>query len=174
MKPTILLDMDEVCVDFTGGACKVHGLTRPEMYEKFGTFWTGSEFWSPIQAKGVAFWVELEPLPWFTELIHLVEQNSREWHFVTDPTALFSDIGKIVWLENYFGKDFDQYVLTIHKHLLAKRRTLLIDDRESNIRKFLKDGGDALLFPSHTNSLKDHIKDPISHLSMSLQSYLGE
>ncbi len=51
-----------------------------------------------------------------------------------------------------FGGDFQGYVMTARKHLLAKPGTILIDDYEANVMAFQKDGGKAVLFPQIWNA----------------------
>jgi len=172
MKPTILLDMDEVLVDFIGGACEVFGVPRQELEDnRPNNQWeivsvlseclqsklTLDGFWEEIHEYGQDFWIDLKPLPWAEELLSLVRETTNNWYIVSAPSRCHSShVGKIKWLKSYFGKEFDKFILTPHKHLFAKRKTLLIDDRESNVTKFMQHGGDALLFASQRNSLRDH------------------
>lgn len=190
MKPIILLDMDEVLVDFQAGACKVFGTTREELENHrenneweilnalskiTGQTITPEIFWERIHAYDYNFWVDLKPLPWIYNVLALIQIRTTEWYIVSAPSRNHSShLGKIVWLKKFFGEDFNRFILTPHKHLFAKRKTLLIDDRESNIRKFSQAGGDAILFPSTGNCLAKHAANPVEYLADSLQTYFGE
>lgn len=182
--PTILLDMDEVLVDFIGGACQVFDITRQQLEEArpnnqwdivsvigccIQTNLTIEAFWEEIHGYGKDFWIDLKPLPWAEELMSLIRETTDSWYIVSAPSNCHSSYtGKIKWLKNYFGKEFDKFVLTPHKHLLAKSDRLLIDDRLENVCGFLHNGGNALLFASTGNKLYPYADDPVRHLSDSL------
>ena len=178
----IYLDMDEVLVDFVGGACAAHGWTR-EQFEKVRTpgVWSMpefmglslDEFWEPIHAAGENFWFDLNPTPWCKEVIELAEEYSKEWHIVTAPSRCeTSYTGKVRWLKSYFGPQFNNFVITPHKHILAQEHTWLIDDREKNVESFCEDGGNALCFPNLGNNLHAYHNDPVGHLrSLDLETY---
>lgn len=187
----ILLDADGVLFDFDTGSARVHGV-RPKMLqdhrtpgvwdtkEPLGTLVLGrpfstEEFWRPITSQKEEFWENLDPLPWWKELIQLVEKYTTNWHIVSAPSRCPTSYnGKVRAFKRLFGQDFDRFLLTPHKELLARPNSLLIDDRESNVEKFVLAGGLGLTFASLGNSLHAFRDDPISHLSDSLRSLLGE
>ena len=159
----ILLDMDEVLVDFMGGALRAHGISREEylqlatpgewgMVEQLGM--TGNEFWAPIVRQGEEFWVELELHPWAQRLLDLVNELSGDWVIVTSPgshPASYS--GKMRFLYRRLGNWCIEVVMTDHKELLARnRQTILIDDREETVSAFSAAGGTGVLFPAFHNS----------------------
>lgn len=161
----VFLDVDEVLVDFIGAACRVHGVSREEM-NAYRTDWdirgpisrclctdpdfmTEAEFWEPIDAKGVAFWSELEKFPWADDLVRLVEEEVDEWYLVTSPSQKsHSSIGKLLWIQTNFGIEFNRLFLCHHKSLLAAPNRVLIDDRISNVTQFRANGGSAILYPT--------------------------
>lgn len=174
MDRRIYLDMDGVLVDFIGGALKIHGWTR-ESYLRAMTLgeWdlvkpmgmTEDEFWGPIHNAGERFWVDLRPLPWINEIIDLAKSLGDLW-IMTSPTGHpTSYSGKIQWLQNWFGREFNRIILTSEKHFLAQENTLLIDDREETVQNFAKAGGDAVVFPTLHNSLYCYADDPMKYLS---------
>lgn len=187
---TILLDMDEVLVDFVSGACQAHGITKDQLHAVqepgvwnsalplgriIGSEVSPSDFWKPIHDQGERFWDELGPLPWIDKIIEMVSKITDEWHIASAPArheGCYS--GKVKWLKRKFGPTFDQFCLTPHKHLFAKEGVLLIDDREENITKFIAAGGQGLIFPTIGNSLHEYRNDPVAHLAMSLETLLGE
>ena len=168
-KPIIFCDMDEVLVDFVGGALQVHSMTREELdaKRKPGTWEISDivcnsmdEFWEPINVLGKSFWTRLQPLPWVEELVKILEPY--EWYIVSTPSRNpESGLGKQLWCMNYFGSHFDRLIPTKHKHLLAGPNKYLIDDREKNCHKFTASGGRSLLFPSMGNRLHPWASNPL-------------
>lgn len=180
---TILLDMDEVLVDFVSAAIALHGQDRETVYARWKPGkWsmteplqlTPDQFWEPIHRAGADFWVNLEPKPWIEELIKIVEQYTRNWHVVTSPSRCPTCYdGKVRWLKNYFGPGFDRFAITPHKHLFAKPNTILIDDRGENCRKFEAYGGDAIIFPAIQNCLHWRRDNPLEFVSGQLAAILS-
>jgi len=170
----ILLDMDEVITDFTGGACRVHGWTRQELEaERSPGEWditkpmgiTQDEFWAPINAAGSDFWFGLQPLPWIYDVLHMMDSLTDKWFILSSPAwGSASYIGKVLWLKRFFGHKFDRFCITPHKYLLAKEGALLIDDSPHNVETFRSAGGRALLFPSRGNDLYRWADDPVPAL----------
>jgi 5'(3')-deoxyribonucleotidase len=169
----IILDMDEVLVDFVGGMARHHGTTRQklrqkqkpgvwEMHRTLGI--SANTMWRPIYKSGLAFWLTLEPLPWIDDLIEMVETFDVEWHIVSSPSlAADSYFGKTCWLKNYFGHDFDRFAITPHKHLFAKPGTILIDDKDENVEAFREAGGRGIVFPTKGNS-EHAVVDPLGYV----------
>lgn len=111
------------------------------------------EFWGPIHRQGETFWSTLGPLPWFDALVKHIKETTDDWHIVSSPSPCeTSYLGKIRWLRDRLGIQFDKFHLTFDKHLFANNRTVLIDDREENLAKFGKSGGYVILFPSRGNN----------------------
>lgn len=190
----ILLDIDDVCVDFDGGVIRAFGLTRkdveanwpvgtydivPAIAATLGEPLTLEDFWKQIK-KTKDFWRDLKPYPWFQGLLKLLEPY--EWFFCTsdcyaqDPNCAKQ---KLLWMYDTFDTSFDRYVLTKHKHLLADGNTLLIDDSATNCRRFVANGGHSILWPMRHNQ-KDwdnpwpHVKDRLAAFECALlQTILG-
>lgn len=173
--PLILLDMDEVLVDFVGGALQVHGWTheRLEAVWPMGTWsivepmgLTRKEFWAPIQEAGESFWVDLKPLPWISAVLDWADIQSgfRNWFIVTCPGCDAAWAGKACWLKNYFGASFDRFVPTLRKDVLAHGGSLLVDDKVSDVVEFARAGGSGIVFPSRRNQLYHLACDPVSYL----------
>ncbi len=185
---TIFIDMDEVIVDFIGAACKLHGTTREVMdsrrrlwtiYHAINPHLTVDQFWDPILELGKEFWINLEPLPWISELMNLIGKYKASWYILSSPSSHceYSYEGKRIWLQKHFGKSFDRFLLTPHKHLVSKPGTLLIDDRPDNVNRFYYDeqgtgmtGGQATIFPTtgmrgaYGNALDEWIPKPVEYL----------
>lgn len=182
----VLLDLDDVLVDFTSAACAVHGIDpaildlrrTPGIWSWTEESWpnlSAAQFWQPINAAGSRFWYSLKPLPWLADLFALADsitETLNEWHIVTSPSwdeSCYS--GKVAWLKTTFGKSFDRFHLTSYKEMFAKEGTLLIDDREENCEAFTAAGGQAVVFPTLGNKFHAHRADPVAYLKSLL---LGE
>jgi 5'(3')-deoxyribonucleotidase len=173
--------MDEVIVDFVGGALKAHGWTRERLEQKWerGTWsivesmgYTQEQFWQPINALQDVFWIHLEPHPWMHDLLRTVKHFSSEWYIVTSPSlSPWASQGKVTWLQRHFGRLFTNYVITNHKHLLACLNRVLIDDREATIDKFRLHDGKGIIFPSRHNSLHSLANDPVQYIHTQLKEH---
>lgn len=188
---TIFVDMDEVLTDFVGGACRAHGFTNQEVAaNRAAGEWSiqpalaklkgkkvvdDKEFWEPIHHLGSRFWEELHPLPWFGEMIKLVNSLTDSWYIVTAPSKdPHSYSGKAIWIARYFAPEiaFHHMIPTPNKYLLANPDTILIDDREETVRKFRNTRhGKGCVFPSLGNSLYKYADDPVGFLKT---HYFGE
>lgn len=172
-KLTLLLDMDGVLTDFDSAAAIAHGLTpeelqnhrkpgewsiRPAIGRALGLPDQISEisFWHPIAKLGIPFWEDLQPTPWYSDLIKYLLSLDVEMYVVSNPyyeTAMeiYSVVGKSRWLKKRFGWEYDRLIPTKHKHLMANHNSILIDDSERNCNEFRKAGGSAILFSSIGN-----------------------
>lgn len=156
---TTFLDMDGVCVDFRTGALRAHD--REDLSDKW-TDWLppiplpgGGEiqedkFWKVIDAQGVAFWRGLAAFPWFWKLHQGLEKLGKVIFLSSPSKAPHSVAGKLLWLQDRFGKDFRDYSLTpgIHKHYFAHApNCCLVDDQQENVEGWEK----FALFPQPWN-----------------------
>jgi 5'(3')-deoxyribonucleotidase len=161
---TIFLDLDDVIVDFYGAALKLfpyHNVTDMSNWsveESLGI--THEEFWARI-VREPRFWEELPWLPWGLTL-HKELTKIAPVVFATSPSSCpYAAAGKIEWFHKYFGRDFRKFVLVQDKEVLARHNTLLIDDRDYNVDKFIEAGGYAIAFPRpwnknrHTSLVRD-------------------
>lgn len=183
----ILLDMDEVLVDFVGAACRAWGLTDertravearqtwdcvPALSEQLGLPepMTPSMFWSRINGDA-GFWLNLRPMPWFDELIELVCSSGCDWYVVSSPSACPSSYaGKAGWLKERFGGGFDRLALSQHKTLLARPGAILVDDKDEAVKSFITGGGLAgVVFPRLHNSMRGRAGRPVAHVASALR-----
>jgi 5'(3')-deoxyribonucleotidase len=154
----ILLDMDDVVVNLNRG-----------LFKHFPVLENNRNEWDVSKTLGVTikqfiklvdkipdFWIDLEPLPRGLELYYELKKIAPV-HFVSSPTgSAVAAAGKTIWLKKYFGEDFDDYVITSKKHLLAKPGVLLLDDRHKNVEEFIGGGGLAVLYPQPWNPLAQY------------------
>lgn len=155
MIPIIFLDMDGVCCDFTGAALRAHNsplkLEDIRIWNMETTMGlTLDEFWAPINAQGVKFWRDLEELPWFRKLYMICRESAEEVVFLTSSASDVSAAGKILWLRDRLGAQFDNYSLTPKKKFVAHNRGVLIDDHKKNCDEWAKHG-DYILFQAYWN-----------------------
>ena len=185
----ILLDMDEVLVDFIGGVCRLFGITRKELEEHWipgewdiflplckaiSRTMSSDEFWGKINERGETFWLGLDTMPWINELLKLVQSLTDDWHIVTSPSHLpCSYSGKVKWLKNWFGPDFDRFAITPHKEIFACKNVILVDDRQENVIRFREAGGEGILFPTQGNSLHKFTDNPLHYVTPVLESKIN-
>lgn len=187
VSPTIYLDMDEVAADFTGGVCRLFGITRNQLEanRKPGEWYippaltlacgykiTYEKVGDEIAKWGSKFWSNLAVLPMMDAIIGRIETIDPEWCFLSTPwyhhgNHLPSTAGKIEWLHNQFHEDFDRYILTGKKNRCAHVGAVLIDDRERNCADFIKgrEGVYSILLPHEGNSLGAVYQTPESKLA---------
>jgi 5'(3')-deoxyribonucleotidase len=173
-KPIIYLDMDGVSTQFVTKAIKVNGKDPEKIINKWDNSHRGNyavdeimgitreNFWKNIHQHGEDFWRDLEEYPWFQELYEKLN-DITEVVFLTTPTNFgYCLEGKLKWLKDRFGGEFNNYIFTFHKHFIADDKSLLIDDYDGNIENFEKWGGKGVLFPQIWN--KNHeIEDGVEY-----------
>lgn len=193
----ILLDMDDVLVDFVDGAAALWGLTTEDLlphwdlgvwdcvpplgkalHARDGDHPDGmsvADFWARVGAQAY-FWDNLRPLPWCDSLLTMAAAFTDDWYIVSSPSRCPSSwSGKVRWLKDYFGEEFNRIVLTRHKHLLAGPGVVLIDDQDSNVLEFTVDkdglptGGEGVLFPKYHNRNHVNRDDPVRYVRTVLE-----
>jgi 5'(3')-deoxyribonucleotidase len=183
----ILLDLDDVLVDFVDGACRVFNTTRfrlcsnwepgnwdmiPALSKTVNEVITPDYFWERIHHLGSEFWFHLDNHTWMQRLVNVVEKLDPNWHLVTAPAFtghISSYQGKCEWIKEEFGHSFDRFAITPHKHLFARHDSVLVDDRETTVNKFRELGSNAILFPAHHNSKHEFKNDPLSYVIPELE-----
>lgn len=163
----ILIDMDGVIADWEGSVSKLFGIepdwsnNQTNIVEALKI--TKSQLWNKINSTP-NFWEDISPLPWKNELINLSLTITQDVYICTSPGIAdpLAVAGKARWINKHlphkFRKDF---VFTAHKHLLANKDTILIDDNEKQYDNFSKYGGIPFLFPSKSNRNRSAIESPM-------------
>lgn len=185
-EPVICVDMDEVLVDFIGGVCDLWGVTRQELESVrepnrwdiihcletlTGETLSNTQFWSRINGTGTLFWANLEPLPWFKEMVEVLNSTGVPWVIISAPSRHWTcKTGKDLWLTKHLYDKYEDAIYTKHKALFSQPRRVLIDDRQVNIDKFIQVPvpGEAILFPSPGNHLRPMAHDPIPYVKIEL------
>lgn len=170
----ILLDMDGVLTDFVGHFCRTFGYV-PDV-EK----WPKGEFnlaevlgisedrlWSSIAERSPSYWQTMPP-NWFAqELMALIRASQVPFTVCTSPSKdPYSAAGKIMWLQQYFGPQFRNFMIGPQKELMARRNVLLIDDYDRNLIKFKRAGGLIAPIPMIWNSYSG---DPLCYVKEALK-----
>jgi 5'(3')-deoxyribonucleotidase len=193
---TVYLDMDEVLCNFIKKACEVHEVNYDKVLQdrietmewsmvpsvrkqKGSNDFSDTEFWRLIKNQGISFWKNLEPLPWANSLVSLLDQYQINWYLVSAP-ADYPEcyVGKLQWIQNFFGYNFKNYILTSHKELLARPGTLLVDDNHHTLSKYVwtirdgvkvKSGGHGYLFPTSPVAFEQDRADPLHSFTQLLE-----
>lgn len=172
-KKNILLDMDGVLADFTGGALRELNAFTGQSYtvkdyaRLFGKFGINEfygipeqQFWTIIDQND-RFWIDLEMIPWALDLYWMLREIAPVTILTTPNENPICAADKIIWLDNNMkisGKD----VILAHKKYLLAGNGILIDDREKNCQEFIDAGGEAVFVPSSWNTEDLTYKDVIS------------
>ena len=192
----IILDCDEVLADFIGGVCRLFNIKRTDLEANWelgrwdrdydiqtplsktlGVQPTAPlAFWSNFHYNSY-FWQTLEPLPWCEELLAKVRGITNDWLVVTTPVPFChtsgdtsSHLGKYNWLRR-MGVTSDRVIVTPHKHYLAGRKVVLIDDSQKNCDDFIRANGHTIVFPTHHNKNHQHKANPLAYVFPELKLY---
>lgn len=125
------------------------------------------EFWERIEGTP-DFWLNLKPYPWAKSLIAHVESSKLPWTVMTSP-SMDPECAKqkVQWMRRHIANKFTAYMIGSRKYLLAQPDTLLVDDNDGNVSKFIAAGGQAVLFPARWNSLHA-VSDPFAFVSSAI------
>lgn len=160
MQRKVLIDLDDVVVNFVDAACVVHGRENPyvtnpsnlgnyHLEEILGL--TKSQFWKPMTYD---FWLNLSLMDQGKRLINIVEAYVPKKYicFATSPSSNDGCAqGKIDWIKKHYHRFSRSFAIGPMKYMYAGPNTVLIDDSQKNIDAFIEEGGIGYLFPSRTN-----------------------
>jgi hypothetical protein len=194
-----ILDMDDVCNDFTLPALMHVGCSSIKGPRDFGAYnpkWgynilrAANELNQEIVFMLRNFWNS------FTSDVWASMPESEEFNFVLETalnmvgeegiliaTAPICDpkisieategclAGKYQWITEHFPPFLHRsFSMTPMKHFCATPESLLLDDCDENVEKFRAAGGQAILMPRPWN--KANGKDPIQYIATELQKVL--
>jgi 5'(3')-deoxyribonucleotidase len=164
---TVFLDMDGVLVDFVGGLHRALGLYyNQELYPyKAGCY---DMFPAAVAASrgrhtmdslhracySAPFWARMKWDRRGREILGICEACSTDVYLASYPMDHPEAwAGKLWWInENMPAYKTRVMLMTVHKQILARPNTILIDDRDDNVDKFIAAGGEAYLIPQPWNS----------------------
>jgi len=167
MKLRCFLDIDGVLTDFPTAMNTYLNMNIP--VEKFNDRELVNEVGISIpeldSKLGKDFWENLPWLPTGRNVLDLVED-----YFGRENVCLFSfpsynpegAFGKILWIRKNLPDYSNRFLLGTLKYFCASPNTILLDDKEKNIREFKRNEGLAVLVPAPWNKLAG--QDVIRHL----------
>lgn len=144
----VYFDMDGVLCDFDKQADKME-IWKPENHKPD---------WKKTQDIGEKFWSEMEPIQEGMNLLSEVEKAGYE-------IGIFSAIhldcgkkGKRDWLAKHLPQIPNKNIIIVRsgsmKHKFARKNSMLIDDKVSNVENYISVGEKGLVFTRDT-SLSD-------------------
>lgn len=153
------LDLDGVLVDLVGGLARAHGsrLTRqtwPATYDLSAALGMSHDAcWSHPRVLGARFWIDLDPLPWASDLVDLLRQRFEHVVLLSQTVNdLSSYEGKARWCHVRFPSL--PVLLGQRKTLVSAPDRLLVDDYEVNEGEWLARGGRVALVPGPWNRFR--------------------
>lgn len=173
----IYLDIDGVLADFVGAAARYMKfdptlVTEWDFYSLIGT--TDKDFWDCVKSHGQEFWSSMEAYPWCHSLFGDCNAVAPVTLLTAPPPR--SDCrpsaiaGRVEWIHATFGESFRDYFAGCKKETVATPNSLLIDDNDSNCKKFEDAGGRCILFPRPWNANRG-IDEPYSFVMEQLDYY---
>lgn len=179
---SIYLDLDGVLADFVSSALEAHKKDVAAAFQEWPPgeynalpklcgveseeeFWAGVNEYKPHWEKhgtpGAHLWQNLKVYPWADLLWNLCEERSPTWVMTSPARSAGSAFGKIEWLQKWKGEKFRRYVIAPNKAHLGKPGALLIDDDPNNVKKWIAQGGHAILFPRLWNERHERHDRPM-------------
>lgn len=174
-----LLDMDGVIADFVTRSLDVARI--PLIHDQvtewayFEKHMDQNEFWTRIELDN-DFWVSLKRYDWAWDLGNELQSIAPVVFCSTPSRDARAAQQKIQWLRDhgFMGPNESRYFLVGHapskdghkfgKNMLAHPETVLIDDSDANVRDFIADGGQAILFPQPWNVNRDKVADRLGYV----------
>lgn len=147
-KYKIYVDMDGVLVDFDGGYEELTGMTTQEADAKGPEF-----FWKPISKAGAKWWITLKWMPDGKQLWNYVKKYTPE--LLSAPSREeASRMGKRVWVKRELPGTKLILRSADKKQEFASPTSILIDDREKNIKQWEAAGGIGILHTDAASTIK--------------------
>lgn len=159
----LFLDMDGVLVDWCKGAHNLHGVSwTPGVWP----YPTGSEGWDWHKTIGMAddelftpmdsaFWANLDWMEDGKRLLNLCEKyvGFHNICLLTSPHNLSLSVsGRMAWIRSNLPEYVNKVLFGVPKEMCASRNTILVDDYDKNINKWVDNNGIGLLLPRPWNS----------------------
>lgn len=164
-----LLDVDGVVCNFVDGLITSHGwpithdeYTTRNYHKTFGI--TDGEMWAPTN--NGKWWTELQEYSWAKRLVSELRHRG-EIIFCTSPSLdATCPSQKVQWLRDHglMHQRKNDYQIGPRKELFAKSGAILIDDSDSNVKKFVEHGGTAILFPQPWNANASICGDKVDYV----------
>lgn len=144
----IRLDMDGVIANFTKQACKTMGEPYPSEHVFTNYSWLFDKHGKHScykRMKGHLFWTSVEAFPWATDMINMVDEESKgNWMFLTKPMVdPYCYSGKAEWVMKYARQHLDKLCIIAadKSNVVRDKKDVLIDDKIGNIESWNAAGG---------------------------------
>lgn len=172
MRPdSVYMDLDDTLVDLAGRICGLYGKTKSDIHEYDKSIYevcnvSREQLWEDVAFEGARFWEQIPILPWADDFVRAATMHGQRLIIMTalplpgSPARDHAAVGKLRWLKNYFGSDFDDFAFTRAKEAFAGPNKLLVDDRVSHIQDFIEAGGQAVYAPQPWNIKQATYSDP--------------
>lgn len=140
-------DLDGVLINFNKGYFDLTGIDLGRTHR------TDPKFFEPITKAGIRYWNNLEWMEDGKELWEYIKKYTPE--LLSAPTRDYSSIiGKKLWVRRELPGVHLILRSAKHKKDLATPDSILIDDREDNIKGWIENGGIGI----HHKNTNDTIK----------------
>lgn len=176
----ICLDLDGVLCDFIGPTLRLFGHDPEVVFANWpaGTYDVAAvigvstnDLWRTIDKAGFHHWADLPKNPWADDLLTACREIAPTI-ILTSPSRHISSLsGKLAWLQRHYGRKFRDYLIGPPKHFCANADTVLIDDCDKNCEEFRVQGGEAIVFPQHWNSMHIHRRDAMGYVEGMLMDH---
>ena len=171
-----VVDMDGVLVDFHSAWEKHHNVVAN--WDK------GYSLTEATNIKEVDCWNNIDDewwanLPWTDdgeEILKIIEKWFRSqdiclvsrspWY---DGTHHIGPSGKVKWIAKHIPRYLDSFMIGTHRHWMANRHSILIDDSSENCGRFIENGGQSILIPRPWN----HLGNQYINVGAYLEYYLS-
>lgn len=158
MSARIMLDMDGILADFTGGAFAAHG--SRDLYEHGATAWdivgllnmTPEKFWAKCNED---FWATLPRTKEADAIVLEAERAVGRSNVGLLSTPCLTPgccEGKLTWIKTNYPEFARSFVFTPRKDLAASRSAVLVDDGDHVAESFCAGGGQAVVYPRPWNA----------------------
>lgn len=159
----ILLDMDEVLIEFNKPAHKLLDIPSDPWPWDIGDFYLSvydDAFWKRLNAD---WWSNREWTPFGKELYNMCKAfvgADHIWLLTTPAPFGGADwVGKADWVRRELPEMIGRMSMLSHKSLCSRRGSVLFDDRYDSVEAFRKLDGEGIVVPACWNFL--HKKDPM-------------
>lgn len=184
----LFLDMDGVFVNFVDPFLDVFGLTRndvPVSWDNVSAVestlgykpWGSEEsVWEWIEKKKPDVYFDMPPCEDGMKLIRDINRMSRiDLYICTTPPSPAAAEQKMRWIKKHLQGEvpLEKVILIRDKHLLATDGSILIDDSDINVERFIAHGGVGVRFPQKWNKAHDHVQDRCSYLGAKIIRIVG-
>ena len=153
----IYLDMDGPLVNFNQGLLDLldttvthDDLDQWEVWKCLGMP-HNQAMWDVINPHGSDWWKNLKPYHWAMTLYKSLKAIDNVTILTNPSWSPNACKGKLEWLQERFGLEFDDWIFTSKKEYLSHRGSILIDDSPENCAAFMDRDkyrfGDSILFP---------------------------